>query len=117
MSPFLKRAHVGFNTVSRIEHDFIIVHLVGYHGIDLVAGRSRTNVLSVATTAGFGVMSILTALGDFLGDRGKVVIPFKWVSTVVGTMCIVLKQDGVSIFRYRSTCTGGNRTGHGGGWR
>lgn len=86
MAPCLKVAHVRFDTVARIQHELVVVHLVGDHAVDLVGWCTSTDVLSVSSTASLKVMGINTAGGGLLRDSGESIVPGNWIGTVIASM-------------------------------
>ena len=97
MSPCLEVAHIGLATISWVEADLVIVHLVGDHGWD-VRGRSTcTNVLTIATPTSGGIVGVDAARGDLSSDRSHMIIPGDVWNRGIVTVHVVRVQDSLLV--------------------
>lgn len=75
VTPSLEVAHVGLGTVSRVKHHLVVVHLIGDHLVDLITWSSCTDVLTITSTTGLSVVSVLAARRNLGCYVRQVVIP------------------------------------------
>lgn len=99
MTPFLKVGHVRLGTVSWVEHDLIVVHLIGDHCRDGGGISASADVLTIATTSSGGVMGINTAGCNLGRDRSHIVIPGKLRYGTIVAMDIVRVEDALIVVR------------------
>lgn len=57
----LEVGHVRFYAITRIEHHFIVVHVVCHHLVDFVIWGACSNILSIVTATSSDVVRIFAA--------------------------------------------------------
>jgi len=77
--------------------DLVVVEELGDDRGDVAGWRTGSNVLAVASTVGRGVVSVDARASDLLSRGGQTGIPRESWSRVVGTVSIVMRNNGLAV--------------------
>lgn len=118
VTPVVELRHIGVGlTVQVLEvAELVIVHQVGDHGPDVVGGDTVADVLAISTPVDFAIKNrsdsrprngqegwslrvvfIDTAVGKLLSAGLEAAVPNESRSRVVGTVDVVVLQDGLLV--------------------
>ena len=99
MTPSLKVAHVGLATISWIKVNLAVVHLVGNHGSNVLRRSTRTDILSIATATGRGIVGVDALNCDVHGYTRQAVIPGQPWHRSIGTVDVMRVEDVLDVAR------------------